>query len=1833
MLTDIIGSEDISSSAVSNWIATLSSLVQSPQELDEQALSNIGNACQTIINGAIESALDYSELIKVMEVLNIVLDLQSSYSATDNDDNSDSTSGSKMLGRRKRKLSTGTSTSTSSEDMRGMMGNFTTNMNLMSDSILTNMLIGEDAVSVVEDTFRMTTSATSLEDGTNTSFPIAFSDLETLSETSVDLHAVTISASQSYPNLKLAVSTKVSKFLAMEEDSSTSTNTSTSTDDTVSASRRTSRRLLQSSLPAYQRLASHTIRRHHRKANTITPPAPSAAMTSIPHSATNHSANNRREQASSQASSDSMGVPMVPTASSHDDVINKEERDKKWYVNRFGLQRHLESTGFSGFTQQHYDALLTHHSGWESHHVAAHMRHTVMSQLLSSHDMKNSRRLSVATNTSSTGEEVVSSSLSVRLSCSDTGMADELMYFTMYHDHELVLEEDSYEAPLNFTTTCLRKHYNSETYYCPVTDEYFTVQCRGLKEQVVTVCPAIQRVSKCGNVDPSNGIATLSDDMTSGLNCTRVAEQSDSSKTVCACMICDSSSVARERRHSRRLQYAEEISRRLSSSTSYRQPSKHRLLSSSSDDEEVELTTMITFVATQYADVMSQAGAYSGAEAIMKTAIILIFFAVIWFGMPAWTYLHRSLHLQYQQLGAEKREQEREDTRKAAQLQLITRSADIEDMQRELMKKQQEFHVYIAKNQSQLHDENVSFAQKTHLKEIEKKKQMELDVLQKRLDVESAHVARDRQNAVTNRFVSYVSSILPEVYDTTKTSFQRFWGVLVNNHLYSVVLNEKDLLKASIIIAHNSSVMTLLCFLLALLYDLQFPSDDGSCALNGAASEEACHSMVTPFNSDEQLCQWDAVYSECNYLDREISFSMYAYMSMILTIIVIPFHFLIDFSFNEILLAPTAREMDVKISEIENKTTRLLGIARRMSNQILNLGRRMSNAANAAGNVVTSMFAKQKVEIEDEDDMNDGRTKRRTSSKFVAPLRRDSQIKFMSENIIVSDDTTDARELVYSALHANTLAQTTLAKVKNGYTKDKHGNQHHHNKHGNNNKNLIKPRDVNINITQRLSTLSKEVDQAQNTKDNALDQEDRKGRGLSLVSKLAMNRLERHQRMKSMRCTLVSEEIMRLQADLIKHRSSIKYKELCLLFDSQWTIMVNDRANQVSTTEAHKKVRYALSTAAQQHIHGEIDKVLKETISAEQRISRLPNVFRGPELLRIFILDLIGRHSNEGKIIKMKMYESSGKRVVSFGLKCLTVSVLFVLNLFMIFSILLYGLDKGQDWQQSWMVTAVANVVIEIVFNQFTEVAMIHYFLPSLLLAQVVLLRLSLYYVVETLFNSKKSTTSTSATASASSSEEYQFSGTDFLFVSARLAQLFPDLEESAMILSYRTCLPGVVSKKWLDEETLREAKKQELVDIVRRAKNCDEESLLRQEVCSAEETILENIQDRNEYGLIEDGSSVLNSEAFLMNFQDVDPRSREAQNFIQRQRYKMMVYSAMRRAGQMMIAFGIRIASLNHSLQVLLVQTLQPVALMGLLFSIYTIYEHIVIFVMILTLIGVLLLYRWYNQWITKRSKLMLMRNSIAPLPEEEDTKKNKAVLSDILLETAKLNDVSFKDKGMETQQMRDRRKSGAFSMNRNKDLNKSGKESASQRRTSNLFSLGSYKDNTNTAHKSRDYFLDTESLTDRSMADDDDDSLSVSSASSATSSSDSDTDVTSVNTSSISLTETLMSVTSRATGMSKIYSIAPDSANSKSSSSSTGSSSDSSYSNIGVPQYLHEPLSNAMQGLQRHEKKEVIGQLSNLRTLIDDMKAMKEEGRKKDAVLIQQTVLAANDAIEIEN
>ena len=85
--------------------------------------------------------------------------------------------------------------------------------------------------------------------------------------------------------------------------------------------------------------------------------------------------------------------------------------------------------------------------------------------------------------------------------------------------------------------------------------------------------------------------------------------------------------------------------------------------------------------------------------------------------------------------------------------------------------------------------------------------------------------------------------------------------------------------------------------------------------------------------------------------------------------------------------------------------------------------------------------------------------------------------------------------------------------------------------------------------------------------------------------------------------------------------------------------------------------------------------------------------------MRIFLIDMVGRHSVEARILKSKLYEDAEHYVVSWGIKCMTFSVIFMFNVYMIFMIMLYGANKGLEWQKAWLVTTVINVLIDVFFN------------------------------------------------------------------------------------------------------------------------------------------------------------------------------------------------------------------------------------------------------------------------------------------------------------------------------------------------------------------------------------------------------------------------------------------------------------------------------------------------------------------------------------------------------
>lgn len=91
------------------------------------------------------------------------------------------------------------------------------------------------------------------------------------------------------------------------------------------------------------------------------------------------------------------------------------------------------------------------------------------------------------------------------------------------------------------------------------------------------------------------------------------------------------------------------------------------------------------------------------------------------------------------------------------------------------------------------------------------------------------------------------------------------------------------------------TLQSFLLFLLALLYDLNFPSDDGSCSLY--TSKSACLQRKLLFDASQSYCRWaafpysdllatddDEVYFECLYGESVVSLTAATYTSMILSL-------------------------------------------------------------------------------------------------------------------------------------------------------------------------------------------------------------------------------------------------------------------------------------------------------------------------------------------------------------------------------------------------------------------------------------------------------------------------------------------------------------------------------------------------------------------------------------------------------------------------------------------------------------------------------------------------------------------------------------------------------------------------------------------------------------------------------------------------------------------------------------------------------------------------------------------------------------------------------------
>jgi hypothetical protein len=246
-------------------------------------------------------------------------------------------------------------------------------------------------------------------------------------------------------------------------------------------------------------------------------------------------------------------------------------------------------------------------------------------------------------------------------------------------------------------------------------------------------------------------------------------------------------------------------------------------------------------------------------------------------------------------------------------------------------------------------------------------------------------------------------------------------------HPYYVAVQAESGTDAALMISHMLSSATLMCFLLAVLFDLQYPMDTGQCSSLHDTNEATCLSQTSPFNAAESLCAWDAEYSECNFVLRTVSVEDYVLVTILTLVLVVPFQVVIDLIYDKVLYAPTARDIDIEDqaqlqrqqsmrASMVGSTSRMTAFARRASNVISTGVKRGSVAASRA--VRTSIG-----HVRDQFDKaakNFGR----------APLRKDSQVALMQTVVSVSDEVKAAHLSAQRAIDVNVVAQTQLMAVQ-----------------------------------------------------------------------------------------------------------------------------------------------------------------------------------------------------------------------------------------------------------------------------------------------------------------------------------------------------------------------------------------------------------------------------------------------------------------------------------------------------------------------------------------------------------------------------------------------------------------------------------------------------------------------------------------------------------------------------------------------------------------------------------------------------------------------------------
>ena len=640
------------------------------------------------------------------------------------------------------------------------------------------------------------------------------------------------------------------------------------------------------------------------------------------------------------------------------------------------------------------------------------------------------------------------------------------------------------------------------------------------------------------------------------------------------------------------------------------------------------------------------------------------------------------------------------------------------------------------------------------------KKKNEKDLKQLERQRRGAEISQSPAS-VREYLSNYIIEIFPAVFKH-KSRLHQAVEEIRNHHRYlSLFLTKETGASAdharTMKVFQVLTIQTMLMFLLALLYDLQCPSDDGSC--EKFHSRATCLARTSPLDSSQSYCSWANANSNddvhaisfdssplCSYKEPEVTLKMVLIIAILVSIFTAIFLRPIEYLF-ELLHSPTA--------DADKMQTFNASIEKR----VVNAARRASVAlSKAAQSAVQKLSITKKKVVGTEVRLVPVSTEAaqelaRASVSLIVPAAKQLMIRQHFETMALKTKIRESREPVEVDRDSNDSILSGNDDSKDHDQSDDNDDDSSDSQYSIDNN--------NNNNNKDLATLSASPTKRSVTTNTAANQ------FLSQPTQKLMDEL--------------SEE-------LSMQRRYLRTSEL-EEFDRQWGI---DPTGEF-VREERLGFCIQIKAGARETIAKEIDSVKKMTLQKIDKLKLATDEHTGLEILHLFILDLLGRDTAAAKIFEQKSEEDFKRtQVVSRWTKRIAFAVLLTMNIFFAYYTVLYGFTQGVAWQQTFLSACIAQLFVEIFINETLEVLWMNFLVPTLVAEEVQAVSTAVMDSVTNLCNM-----SVNMASGSTAGNFILVNAPNYLFVSTNVAKAYPHLLESIIVNTFQSFLPGEVARKW----------------------------------------------------------------------------------------------------------------------------------------------------------------------------------------------------------------------------------------------------------------------------------------------------------------------------------------------------------------------------------------------------------------------------------------------------